>query len=470
MSKRILFVCLPSTVSVFKRSKIAIAVPMIPLVSLAQLSACLKQEGHETAVLDLSIKKTRTVGTRIIEYLRRYKPDYVGITFTTPLDHEATRIARFIKRTDPGVIIVAGGPHPSIATGEVVASGAFDIVVSGEGEQTLVEILNGVPLERVRGIGFLKDGQPVVNPDRELVQDLDTLPMPDYSIYELRDYHVPRLNSRRNPVAAMETSRGCVFNCLFCSKHVFKQKFRAKSPARVVDEMLHLARQGFREIHVWDDGFSTNVARGKDICKEIIRRRLTIPWNIYNGIRVDRLDEELFRLLKAAGCYRVALGVESGSQEILDRVHKSVKISQIIRAFKMARDAGLETVAFCVFGFPGETTTTMNATIQLMNAIRPTIPKLSFFMPLPGTEIFEEWDRQGIISSKDWRNYIYHLPDKVYNHPTLDWETLSKYYNLFYRKTMLNPRFIARRFINGIRTGSLPFDLYYFVKTLRWGW
>ena len=356
---------------------------------------------------------------------------------------------------------------------EALASRNFDLVVIGEGENTLKELLSGKDIRKIDGIGFRTKngkGKIVINKPRELIKNLDDLPMPDYSVFDIHSYHTPRLNCRKNPVAAMETSRGCPFGCIYCNKKIFGRFFRYKSPKRVVDEMEHILSYGFKEIHIWDDGFSTDLKRAKDVCREILRRKLKITWNIYNGIRANRIDRELLELLKKSGCYRISIGVESGNQKILDRIHKSTTIEEIKKAFKLANEVGIETIAFCMIGLPDETEETMQQTIDLMLEIRPTIPKLSILMPLPGTPIFDEWDKKGIITSKFWPNYVFHLPQKVYNHPTLDWETINKYYKLFYRKTMLNPGFLFRRVIRDIRTGELFWDAYYFIKTLKWGW
>lgn len=470
IEKKILFICLPSTIDVFKESKISVVIPSIPLISLAQLSAVSREQGYIPAVLDLSIKKKKSVENRIKDLIDKFRPEYCGITFTTPLSEEADSVAGFIKKLNPSIKMIAGGPHATIFPEEILKSGNFDIVVIGEGELTLKEILSGKNLNKINGVAYKKNFKIIITPPRALIENLDELPSPDYSVFNIKDYHTPRVNCRRNPVVAMETSRGCIFGCVFCNKHVFGRRFRAKSPKRTVDEMEYLLKLGFKEIHLWDDGFSTDIERAKEICKEIMRRKLKFPWNIYNGMRVDRIDEELLLLLKKSGCYRVSIGVESGNQKLLDNINKGTKIEDIRRVFKLANKVGIETLAFCMIGLPGETEETMKQTTEFVLEIKPTLSKLSILMPLPGTPIFEEWDKQGNIISKHWPDYVFHLPEKVYSHPNLDWEIINKYYSLFYRKVMLNPEFLFRRFIRDIKKGELFYDVYYFLKTLKWGW
>jgi len=467
--KKILFICLPSTLDVFKESKISVVIPLIPLVSIAQLASISREENYTPLVLDLSVRRKTPVKLRIERIMKKVKPEFCGITFTTPLCEEAEAMAKFIKKIDPHTKIIAGGPHATIMPKEML-KGSFDIIVIGEGEITLKEILSGKSLEKIDGLAFKSGSEIVVNKPRKLIADLDDLPLPDYSIFNNKDYFTPRINCKKNPVAAMETSRGCIYGCVFCSKKVFGRCFRGKSPKRVVDEMEHILSFGYKEIHIWDDGFSTDLKRAKEICREIMKRNLKMPWNLYNGLRVNRIDKELLILLKKSGCYRISVGVESGTQKILDNINKGIKLEDTRKAFKLAREVGIETIAFCMIGLPGETEETMKKTIDFILEIKPTISKLSILMPLPGTPIFEEWDKKGYIISKNWKDYIFHLPQKVYNHPNLDWNTINKYYNLFYRKVMLNPRFLFSRLVRGIKKGELFIDVYYFLKTLKWGW
>ena len=469
MKPSILFICLPSSVDVFKESKISVAIPLIPLISLAELSGVSKEANYNPHVLDLSVKQSLGVKESIKKTIEEVGPKYCGITFTTPLSEEADSVAKYIKSLNPEIILIAGGCHATIMPRETFSSGNFDIVVIGEGEVTLKEILQGKNLSDIDGIAYKKNGEIEINKPRELIENLDDLPFPDYSVFNSKDYHTPRINCRKNPVAAIETSRGCLYGCVYCNKKVFGRCFRMKSPKRVVDEMKHILSFGYKEIHVWDDGFSTDMQRAKEICREIIKRNLKLPWSLYNGIRVDKIDKELLELLKRAGCYRISIGVESGNQQILNNIHKGTRIEDIKKVFKLANEVGIETLGFFMIGLPGETEETMQDTINFALELK-TLPKLSILMPLPGTPIFEEWDKKGYILSKHWPDYIFHRPHKVYKHPNLDWETINKYYNLFYRKTMLNPGFIWRRLIRDIKTGDLFYDAYYFLKTLKWGW
>ncbi|MFA4872169.1 MAG: radical SAM protein, partial [Patescibacteria group bacterium] len=334
MKKNVLLICPHSAIEVFKESKISVVIPHIPYISLASLAAALLKDGHRVKILDLSVSADPYADLN--KTLEIFPPDFAGITFTIGLYQEAMAIAKRIKDYDKNIKVVAGGAHPSIFPLEIAGEPSFDLAVYGEGENTLSEIVAGHNPAEIKGLAYKKeDGRVVINEQRELIKDLDLLPYPAYYLYDPKKYHSPRVTSRKNPVAAIETSRGCPYNCIFCSKQVFQRVIRFKTPPRVVDEMEILLNLGYREIHIWDDCFSADLNHAKGVCDEIIKRDLRVCWNIYNGIRVDRVDEELLVKLKKAGCYRVSFGVESGDQGVLDRAKKGITIDQIKSAFKL---------------------------------------------------------------------------------------------------------------------------------------
>lgn len=470
MDKKVLLICPHSALEIFKESKISFAVPKIPYVSLASLAAVLLRAGIRVKILDLSIS------SRPIDSLKKeladFCPDYAGVSFTTGLYQEAMAIAKIIKESSLATMTIAGGVHPTIFPGEVVKEGDFDYAVFGEGEETLLELVSGKNPQQILGLAYKNQtGEIVVNNPRPLLEDLNSLPFPAYYLYNPKNYYAPRITSRQSPVAAIETSRGCVGNCSFCNKMTFGRTVRMKTAERVVDEMEMMLNLGYKEIHIWDDCFSSNLDHPKRICDEIIRRQLKICWNVYNGIRVDRIDEELARKLKQAGCYRVSFGIESGSQEILNNIRKGVTLEQIRQAVKSAKSAGLEVVGFFMIGLPGETKETIEKTIRFAIELDVDLPKVAITTPLPGTDLFRQWQEAGLIHSHNWSDYVFHGVKRVAAHPNLSAEDLFNLYNLFWRRVYLRPKFIWRRFWRGLKTGDIFFDVYYFLKMLfKFGW
>lgn len=470
MKKKVLLICPHSAIEVFKESKISVVVPHIPYISLASLAAVLLKDGHRVKILDLSISSDPY--TDLKKTLEIFQPDFAGITFTIGLYQEAIEIAKRIKDYNENIKTIAGGAHPSIFSKEIASERFFDLVVYGEGENTLSEIVAGNDSASIKGLAYKKeDNSVVVNEQRKLIKDLNWLPYPAYYLYDSKKYHSPRVTSMKNPVAAIETSRGCPYNCIFCSKHIFQRGIRFKTPPRVVDEMEFLLNIGYKEIHVWDDCFSADLKHAKSVCDEVIRRSLKVCWNVYNGIRVDRVDEELLVKLKEAGCYRVSFGIESGDQGVLDRSKKGITIDQIKTAFKLAQKTGMETLGFFMIGLPGETKETIQKTINLAKELDIDLPKVSIATPLPGTEFFDEWKEKGLLNSFVWSDYVFHTNKRVAQYPGITNEEMTKYYNLFYRKLYLRPSFIWKRFLKGIKTGGIFFDVYYFLKVfLKFRW
>jgi anaerobic magnesium-protoporphyrin IX monomethyl ester cyclase len=451
---------------VYLNTNTKVGAPSHPLLSLATIAAPLVQKGYEGKVVDMDLPGMTLA--KLQRAIRDYAPSYVGITGTTPLHNEMVNLSQLVKDNDNLITVVVGGVHASVLPEEFIHLDSVDVVVYGEGDFTLIEILSGMPLEEVKGIYYKSDGSVIQNEPRERVQDLDTLPYPAWALFDLKRYKASYLAVRKNPVGPLETSRGCVFGCSFCNKSIFGRAFRVKSVRRVVDEMEYMLNMGFKEIHIQDDGFSTNLERAKEICDEIVRRGLRFPWSLFNGVRVDRVDLELMRKLKAAGCYQIAFGFESGNQEVLNAANKGTTLDQARQAVKMAQSAGLWTFGFFMLGLPGDTEETMQETIGFAVELDLDLAKFDITIPYPGTPLYEMWKAKGYIKTEEWSQYICHDYDvQIYEHPNVDWQSLQYYYGKAYRTYYLRPKFFFKRFKKDLRSGDLGRDIVSFLKT-RW--
>ncbi|MDD5650618.1 MAG: radical SAM protein [Candidatus Nanoarchaeia archaeon] len=460
---KFLLIIPPSSIKVYKKSKLKAAVSEMPIVSIASLAAVLEENKVNTQILDLSVSldPLNDLNNKLI----MFNPDYVGITFTTPLYNEAKEIADIVKKFNPKIITIAGGVHVTALPQDTLKELNFDIAVLGEGEETLKEIIDKKPLSKIKGIAYKEKNKIKINPRRELIKNLDSLPLPAWHLFDLTKYKSSKLTTRNQPVGPIETSRGCVYGCTYCNKDIFGRTFRFKSPERVIKEIEHMLKSGFKEIHVWDDNFSTNLERAKKICDLIVEKNLKFSWALACGVRCDCIDEEFLLKVKKAGCYAIYLGVETGNPEILKKINKGETLEQIKKAFDMCKKIGIETVAFYMLGLPGETIETMNQTIEFAKNLGSDYAKFTITVPFPSTPLFHEWDKAGIIKTKEWSKYNFHTASKVYDHPNLSWDTLEKYYNKAYREFYFRPGYITHKIIKDIKKHRLLLDAYYALKT-----
>ncbi|MDD5067208.1 MAG: radical SAM protein [bacterium] len=460
----ILFVNPPSAFGAYNDTKVKVFRQVFPLLSFMSLSGVLRKEGYRTALLDLGIEDDPY--PLLEKCLIELQPHYVGITSTTPLFFEVVEIARIAReKLKDKVIVLYGGPHATALPEDSLKNSAIDIIISGEGEETILEILKNRKWPDIRGITYKENNGIRVNAVQPFIKDLDTLPFPDFSIYDISRYHCSRLVSRGTPVLHMETSRGCPAGCTFCNKNIYGRVFRKKSPERVLEEMKYFIRNGVGEFRIIDDQFATDIERAKQICRLILKDKIRIPWNLANGVRVDRVDEEFLRLAKQAGCYQVGVGFESGDQKALDSIEKGVTLEQSTRCMKLIKKVNIESVGFFIIGLPGDTDETIRKTIRFAVSLMPTFAKTTIAIPFPGTRMYEQYEQAGRIKSKDWSKYNIHKVADIYEHPSLTQAQLRKYYELFYRKFYLNYRFLWMRLVQSIREGTFFQDIYYGFKT-----
>jgi anaerobic magnesium-protoporphyrin IX monomethyl ester cyclase len=460
----ILFINLPSAFGSYDSTKLGVYKQAYPLLSFMSLSAFVKKSGFTTAVLDLGIEENPYDLLR--QKLKERRPKFVGITSATPFFHEAVEVAKITKEIlEKEATVICGGPHVTALPEESLQNSEIDIVVAGEGEQTLLEIMQNKKLPEIDGIFYKIDSKILGTPPRKFVDNLDSLPSPDFSVYDIKRYHCAKIVSRYSPVLQIETSRGCPHNCSFCNKSIFKRAFRAKSPERVVAEMKYFEKNGAAELRIIDDQFAADIGRAKKICRLLIKEPIKIPWCLPNGIRVDRVDEEFLSLAKQAGCYQVSIGFESGDQDVLDSIDKDISLEQSEKCMKIVKKSGLESIGFFILGLPTDTEKSMKKTIEFAVKMMPTFAKASIFAPYPGSRLFNEYEENGRIKTHDWRKYNSHKVVDLYEHPNLSHETLEKYLDRFYHSFYLNPRFLWMRFFRSLREHTFWRDVYYGART-----
>lgn len=456
MAKKVLLMNMPSTIRVYGKSALKGIIAPRPFVSMAELAGSILQAKADCRILDLQVSEKPF--QEIEKTIQEYNPNYIGITFTTLLFEEAKKVAAFIKQRYPNIIIIAGGVHSSIYPEEVARTKDIDIVVFGEGDITLQEIVKGKHLKSIKGIVWKNKNKIIRNSPRPLIENLDSLPMPAWHLFNPKIYMNPKAIAKESPVGTIGTSRGCVYGCIYCNKSVFGRRFRAKSVKRVVNEFELLLKNGFKEIHVWDDMFATDLSRAKAICDEIIKRGLKFTWQLECGVRVDCVDKEFFEKCVKAGCYKVAFGFESGNDEILKSINKGATTQQARNAVRWAKEAGMETSGFFMLGLPEDTIETMEQTIDFACSLGLDYAKATILVPLPSTPVFDEFEKKGLLLTKDWDRYNFHTASRVYNHPRLSWEVLEKYYDKFHKRFYFRPSYVLKRFFRSIKKGEILDD------------
>jgi anaerobic magnesium-protoporphyrin IX monomethyl ester cyclase len=255
-------------------------------------------------------------------------------------------------------------------------------------------------------------------------------------------------------VGFMETSRGCPARCVFCSKGVYNSLWRRKSPQRVVDEMQRMLDYGFREIEIVDDAFTTDLERAVAVCEEILRRKLKFPWCCRNGLRVNDVNPEFFRIARKAGLHLVAFGFETGDPGLLAEMKKGATLEHGRQAARWARQAGITVMGYFLMGLPGETEQTLRETIDYACSLPIDLVKYNLAIPLPGTRLHEMWKDR--IQVTNWDQYNFHRPARnLYQHPSLDWDTLEAYLGAGYRRFYLRPGYLLGQFVRLARQRRL---------------
>ena len=410
------------------------------LIGLAYLAAVLEEDEHEVTVIDCQAQEIDH--DKLRTKLASLEPDVVGITSMAPTIRSALLSAAVAKEACPKAIVVLGGPHATFMDEQILNDEAHvDIIVRGEGEQTLLELVQNLHdsknLHKIKGITFRNNGQIIRTPDRPLIQNLDELPRPSYKHFQLEKY---RLFGRT--VLPVITSRGCPFQCSFCvASQMFGKEFRARSPKNVVDELEWLRDvHGAEAFTFYDDTLTFDKKRIYEICDEIKNRNIGIPWDCQT--RVDQVTKELLVKMRDAKCQQVFFGVESGCQKILDAVHKKTTVEQNEKAIKLAKDTGLFVTISAIVGYPGETRETIKQTLDFIRKVKPDDAYLCVAAPFPGTELRKVVEEKGYKTSSDWQFYDTITP--VFENPELPPDEIRKIRKTFYNN-FYSPSYILRQ-------------------------
>ena len=373
-------------------------------LGLGYVGAALKAAGHEIYILDLDLHGSTAEDTR--KTLEEFKPDWVGISALTSQYPDAKSIAKFSK--EYGTKVVLGGIHASAIPEFILKDCEYiDFVVKGEGEKVFPKLLEG----KIGSGVFHRENGTIEGSPPEFIENLDNLDSP-WTVLDLRDYSTSithGLYVRRSPTCSVVSSRGCPYKCSFCSaSQALGRKIRLRSPSNFLDELEYLRSEfGIKQFQIVDDNFTFYPEHVKEVCQGIIDRKLDLVWTLPNGIRADRVDRELLVLMKEAGCFYVAFGIESGSPRILEEASKSLDLEAVVKVSKLVSNLGYCAQGFFLVGFPGETKEDLDKTLKFAMSLPLDRISVNPVIPLPGSRIYSELVGSGHLDPEttDWASF-----------------------------------------------------------------
>lgn len=359
----------------------------MPPLTLLSVATVLKQDGHEVKLIDLNVSR---VTEKEIAYEVLSAEVIIVLTSTMTFLEDAAALLRF-KRLKSNLLTIVFGAHPTFMPKFCLSHEGIDVLIRGEPEFSIRDFLRNLHYKndwrQVKGIGYKDDGNTFINENRPYIENLDSLPIPDRSILPKSKYFNPIIY--RMPYTTAETSRGCPGKCSFCTApKMYGGHIRCRSAEKVIEEIEYLKELGYKEIYYRDETWTTHRERNKELLTTMIQRKYDMTW-ICN-VRVGTADRDTLKSMKKAGCHLIKVGVESGSQHILDRSNKRIKISDTADLFKWAKDAGLDTHAHMMIGMPGEDRNSIETTIHFLRGIKPTTIDVGICTPYPGTDLFNE--------------------------------------------------------------------------------
>lgn len=412
-----------------------------PPIDLAYIASVLEKGGVECMIRDYPVVGKGWSAFR--NDLETFSPDLLIVSVTTPtfeLDMKACQIA---KGVNPSIITAAKGGHITVFDRKALQEHPYlDIALRAEVEKTIEELAQGVPVEEIKGITFRANGHIRRNPDRDFIENLDSLPFPARHLLNNSLYIRPDTGE---PQTTIQTNRGCPGECVFClAGRLSGKKLRLRSPENIADEIEECVRKfHIRNFFFRADTFTWNKDWVIAVCREIIRRDLRIKW-VCNS-RVDTLDDVMLKWMRGAGCWLISLGIESGSQRILDLMRKKIKKEDARRAVELCKKNNIKTYAFYLFGLPWETEEDVRETIRFSLELDSDYAEFHLAVPFPGTELYEIVLREELLEG-DFQGYDHSLP--VARTFLLSREDLVKWRRKAIYKFYFRTRYIARTLIH----------------------
>ena len=426
-----------------------------PPLGLAYIAAVARARGFDVSILDAN-----ALGLSDEETARRIaeaRPAVAGFTAVTPTVDQCSRIAARVREISPETTLVLGGTHATAAAEPTARKYPhWDLIVRREADTRFADLLEGLAAGGApgdfEGVTYRDArGEIVSTPDPVAMVDLDTLPFPARDLLPMDRYIGPD----GDRVTTMIATRGCPASCSYCYvPAAFSKKMRIRDAESVADE-IELCRRDFgtRNVNFIDDTFTTDKAWVHGLCDTFVRRGLPgrVRWLCLT--RVDMVDEDLLRAMKAAGCFKVEFGIESGDDEVLEAVDKKMRARQIVEGFRLARRVGLETLGFVILFPPQETTESLRRTHRFIFEADPDTIQVSFCTPYPGTTLERRMREANIPMDDDWSRYVF-LTTPTIDHPRFTRDEMTAWQKKILRSFYFRPRTVWRFLASTWRKGG----------------
>ena len=415
---------------------------IVPPLGLASIAAYLGREGIDADIIDCYARPDSDHLIR--DYLLTIKPSFIGLSCTTSSFLDGIRIAELARSFLPDINIVFGGPHVSALKNRVLEEfKVIDFVVVGEGEQTLTELIEKGQDEAasVQGLVF-RDAKGAIcfTGYRTKTVNLDSLPFPAYEkLSGYPDaYRLPIFNYPKAPNSSCISSRGCPYACTYCDRSVFRRSFRYNSAEYMYEHLKYLKKRfNIRHIIFYDDQFTFNRQRIEDFTRMMVDRPLGMTFNC--AVRADHIDLELLRCLKAAGCWMISLGIETGDQDLLAQHRRNVNLNLLAEKIRLIKKAGIRTKGLLMIGLPGETEDSIKKTMNYVFSLPIDDINLAKFTPFPGAPVYENIHELGEFN-EDWEKmdcmHFQFIPNGMTK------ERMEELFQIFYKTHFLRPKVI----------------------------
>ncbi len=426
-----------------------------PPLGLGYLAAVTQNTGLGCEIVDANLLKLKMA--EVVDLIRLKKPQIVGLSVNLFTYQTTLKTVTEIKKRFPKMIVVLGGPTATSIPRKMMESCPADAVCIGEGEETWSEVLErhkaGKHLFRgVSGITYRSGKRLYQNSPRAHIREIDTIAFPAYHLYP--DLNRYKSRAIQKPVAPLLTSRGCPFQCIYCSKDVFRNFCRLRSPENVLAEIDMLVNKyQVKQIDILDDNFTINKERTERILDLLIQRNYDLYINLQSGIRTEGVDQKVINKMKKAKVFKIPFGVESGDPAMLRRIKKRLDLRRVLTCTRMAKKAGIKVYGFFMIGLPGDTPASMQKTIDFAIKMNPNIATFAMTIPFQGTELYEMVKKEGnfLVNMDEGINEGFYANRVFYEIENMDSKEVLKYYKKAMKSFYFRPQKILE-LVMGIKS------------------